>query len=299
MKPTTRQISLTQKTQLPQDYRRLGQEKIVPNTVDGGPVPTGESRLIGDDSGQRHPNLFASWRDMVLSPTVLLGTMGLAVFIAWKCHATWGWDLFSCCLVFAAANFVIATGFLRLLTAVAGLKPGTYSRERNPWTVYAYNLYSMVATTNLFHFIENNLLIPPVFKSSFYKLLGTKCGKGFIMVAGQIRDPFLVSIGSDVVVGTGALILGHYYSASRQLRLGKVEIRRGALIGVNAVIFPNCTVGENATVAPGAVLVPGTIVPANEVWAGNPAQKNEKLTARARATEESSSDSPVDIPLSR
>lgn len=68
------------------------------------------------------------------------------------------------------------------------------------------------------------------------------------MVAGQVTDPFSVTLESDVVVGGGALCLGHYMTASQQLRLGAVLIKHGALVGVNAIVFPDCVIGENATV---------------------------------------------------
>lgn len=57
------------------------------------------------------------------------------------------------------------------------------------------------------------------------------------MVSGLVVDPFSVTIESDVIVGSGALILGHLFNASQQLRLGEVHIKRGALIGVNAMTF--------------------------------------------------------------
>ncbi len=225
-------------------------------------------------------NSFLGWRDRLLSPIALIGTNGLALFFAWNFHDKFHWGLFACFLVYGIFNFIITTAFLRFIVTVARFTPGRYDAKRNPWTYYAYNLYSFIATTNLHYCFENNVLIPSAFYQFFCKLQGSKCGKGFLLIAGHIRDPFLLTLESDVIIGTGTLILGHYYTATRQLRLGHVVIKRGALIGVNTVIFPNCVVGENATVAPGAILSPGTIVPANEVWAGNPARKDEMLSAK-------------------
>lgn len=50
-------------------------------------------------------------------------------------------------------------------------------------------------------------------------------------------------------------------------------VRRGALIGMNAVVLDGAEVGEGAIVAAGAVVTGGTVVGAHEIWAGIPARK--------------------------
>jgi acetyltransferase-like isoleucine patch superfamily enzyme len=222
--------------------------------------------------------MFMSWRDLTLSPLVLIGTNGAAVFAAWKVHQQFHLGLFAGVLTYGAANVILTVAFLRTLVALVGFKDGRYDRIEHPWTFYFFNLHSLVLTTNLYPFYENILFVPSTFRKWLYKLLGSKMGKGLIIIAGEIHDPCLVTVESDVIVGTGALIFGHFYTAKRELRLGPVLIRRGALIGVNAVISPGCVVGENASVTPGSILAPETIIPAGEVWSGNPAQKNMKLS---------------------
>lgn len=63
----------------------------------------------------------------------------------------------------------------------------------------------------------------------------------------------------DVSVGHGAIV----HAAT---------IRKGALIGMNAVVLDNCDVGEGAVIAAGAVLLAGTKVGPYEMWAGIPAK---------------------------
>ena len=50
-------------------------------------------------------------------------------------------------------------------------------------------------------------------------------------------------------------------------------IRRGALIGMNAVVLDNAEIGENSVIAAGAVVLHGTKVPPNEIWGGIPARR--------------------------
>lgn len=68
-----------------------------------------------------------------------------------------------------------------------------------------------------------------------------------------------VTLEDDVSIGHGAIVHG-------------ATIRRGALVGMNAVVLDGCDVGENAVIAAGAVLLEGTKVGANEMWAGVPAR---------------------------
>ena len=63
----------------------------------------------------------------------------------------------------------------------------------------------------------------------------------------------------DVSIGHGAVV----HAAT---------VRRGALIGMNAVVLDDADIGEGAIVAAGAVVLSGTKVKADELWAGVPAK---------------------------
>lgn len=68
-----------------------------------------------------------------------------------------------------------------------------------------------------------------------------------------------VILEDDVSVGHGAIV----HAAT---------VRRGALIGMNAVVLDGADIGEGAIVAAGAVVLANTKVGAGEMWAGVPAQ---------------------------
>lgn len=74
-----------------------------------------------------------------------------------------------------------------------------------------------------------------------------------------------VVLEDDVSVGHGAIV----HAAT---------VRKGALIGMNAVVLDGCDIGENAIIAAGAVVLSGTKVGANEMWAGVPAKFVKKET---------------------
>lgn len=76
------------------------------------------------------------------------------------------------------------------------------------------------------------------------------------------RGPTLV--GDDVTVGHGAVF-------------ESCEIRRGALIGMNAVLLHGCLVDEEALVAALSVVPAGMHVPARTLVAGAPARVRKEL----------------------
>ena len=72
------------------------------------------------------------------------------------------------------------------------------------------------------------------------------------------------SIGSDVLVGHGALIHG-------------CDLRNGSFIGMRAVILNTAVVETGALVAAGALVAEGSVVPRGEIWGGTPAEKNRNV----------------------
>ncbi len=114
----------------------------------------------------------------------------------------------------------------------------------------------------------------------FFRAMGAKMANS-VLIGGRtlIYDPWFLDVGENVTIGTGATILGHVGDGPN-VNLGRVAIAAGAVIGVNAVLFPDVRVGENARVAAGAVVVRGTRIGNNEVWGGIPAKKIGRPEAR-------------------
>lgn len=73
-----------------------------------------------------------------------------------------------------------------------------------------------------------------------------------------------VLLEDDASIGHGAIV----HAAT---------VRRGALVGMNAVVLDNAEIGECAIVAAGAVVLAGTKVGSRELWAGVPAKFVKKL----------------------
>ena len=75
-------------------------------------------------------------------------------------------------------------------------------------------------------------------------------------------------VADEVTVGHGAVF-------------ESCEIRRGALIGMNAVLLHGCVIGEEALVAALSVVPTGMVVPPRTLVAGAPAQIRKELTGEA------------------
>lgn len=101
-----------------------------------------------------------------------------------------------------------------------------------------------------------------------------------VFIAGGVlidsRFPELVSIGEHVYLTRGVVILTHFSPTPLQaagmggIRTRPVTVKRGAHIGVNAILLPGVTVGECALVGAGAVVTKD--VPDYTFAAGNPAR---------------------------
>lgn len=84
---------------------------------------------------------------------------------------------------------------------------------------------------------------------------------------------FLISMGDDVSIAPGAIILAHDASTKQALgytRVGRVEIGSQVFIGAGAIVLPNVRIGNKVIVGAGCVV--NRSVPDNSVVVGNPAR---------------------------
>ena len=119
---------------------------------------------------------------------------------------------------------------------------------------------------------ETFRLFPP-----FY----TDCGKNihlgknvFINSSCHFQDQGGVYIGNDVFIGPKVVIatLNHGLKPEERDNIypKKVYIGKGVWIGASVVILPGVTIGDHAVIGAGSVVTKD--VPANSVFAGNPAK---------------------------
>ncbi|HEY5464532.1 MAG TPA: acyltransferase [Hanamia sp.] len=82
-----------------------------------------------------------------------------------------------------------------------------------------------------------------------------------------------IRIEDDVFVGPNATFVNDKYPRSKKYpeKFQTIKIGRGASIGANATILGGIEIGNNAMIGAGSVVLKN--IPANTVWAGNPAKQ--------------------------
>lgn len=112
---------------------------------------------------------------------------------------------------------------------------------------------------------------------SLAKKKGVKVGENcFIGIREWPSEPYLISIGNNVGIASGAKL--HTHGGARVARLkypnydvfGKITIKDNVYIGSGAQIMPGVTIGEGSLISAGAIVTHS--VPNNQVWGGNPAK---------------------------
>ena len=117
-------------------------------------------------------------------------------------------------------------------------------------------------------------------KVFLYKLAGVKMGMDVFISPGVVIDPLypeLVELGDGCLLGLGAMILTHEYTA-KESRIGRVRIGRDSVIGARAVVRSGVSIGEGCTI--GACSFVNKDVPDGASVAGVPAKAIEAKGAR-------------------
>lgn len=108
------------------------------------------------------------------------------------------------------------------------------------------------------------------------KAKGLKIGKDCFIGSGTFIDPshcFLITIGDNVTFSSKVHLIAHDASTKKHLgytKIGQIHIGNNVFVGSNALILPGVKIGDNAILGAEGVFTKS--VPANEVWAGNPAK---------------------------
>lgn len=81
-----------------------------------------------------------------------------------------------------------------------------------------------------------------------------------------------ITIEDNVFIGPNVTFTNDLFPKSKNtaFMLEKTIVKKGASIGANATILAGLIIGENSLIGAGSVVTKS--VPANEIWAGNPAK---------------------------
>ena len=83
-----------------------------------------------------------------------------------------------------------------------------------------------------------------------------------------------VTIETGVTIALGCVFITHFVEITdnlhRHYSRGKIHIGKNVYIGCNTVVCKPVTIGENSIIGAGSIITKD--IPANEIWAGNPAR---------------------------
>lgn len=149
--------------------------------------------------------------------------------------------------------------------------------SREEFRYHVYLLFFLI----VFYPIMFSMMLPVPLMRLFYQLLGARLGAN-TYPGGVLMDPPFVTLGSNTIVGQGALIVPHVIEGPR-LAHHRVRIGDNVTLGARSVVLAGCTIADGATVAIGAVVRKGTVIGAGEVWGGVPARCIGRMDGAAHA----------------
>jgi hypothetical protein len=163
--------------------------------------------------------------------------------------------------------YVFAILIFRLFQAVLPLKIGEIAENsRDEFIYHVYLLFYLM----VFNPVMFSGLLPVPLARVFYQALGARMGANSFPV-GVILDPQFVTLGSNTIIGNGALLIPHVLEG-RRLAHHPIVIGDNVTIGARSVVLSGVTIDDGATVAIGAVVAKGAHIGPREVWGGIPAQ---------------------------
>ena len=118
----------------------------------------------------------------------------------------------------------------------------------------------------------------------FLRLFGISVGRGCYVgfnVACDTNYPELISIGDNVTISHGCMLITHTQSPARSWLSGiyhfsaPIEIGNGAWLGANSIVLPGVIIASDTMIGAGSVVTTST--GSRELWAGNPCRKVKSL----------------------
>lgn len=171
-------------------------------------------------------------------------------------------------LVFLVSFLAYSVAVYRILLSAFALPAAYIAPNSREEAIYHVHLLFFLM---IFYPVMKSNLVPVPIMRLIYQGLGAKLGENTYS-GGVLFDPIFVNIGSNTIVGQGALLIPHVLEGTKLAHF-PIRIGSNVTIGANAVILSDVEIGDGATVAIGAVVTKGSRIGKGEVWGGLPAKK--------------------------
>ena len=147
---------------------------------------------------------------------------------------------------------------------------GRFKEGRYPlWGWYYFRFWLVKKLVDL---APINFISGTPFINVYFRLMGTKIGKGVYLGSDRIRIFDLIKIGDHSSISRQANLPG-YYVQNGELIIGRINIGTNCFIGACSVISEDSGLKNNSSLGELSLLRSGEYIPENEFWQGSPAVK--------------------------
>ena len=240
-------------------------------------LPTREKVTLSANWTYEPPRAMRLWRTVFEAmhtsfPTAAMITMA---YIAADMIATpfgegrWGQAL----AIFMVAGIATSLLMYLLVFLAKWTLMGVYKPIKKPmWSWWAMRteavavFYGGLASKVLLEYFRGTPLLPWMLRA-----LGCKIGKGAWINAVDITEFDCVTIGDYAALNMLSCPQTHLYE-DRVMKVGRIEIGRGATIGSGSTVLYDSKIGDFAQIRPLTLVMKGESIPPHSIWAGSPAQ---------------------------
>ncbi len=106
----------------------------------------------------------------------------------------------------------------------------------------------------------------------FFRLMGSKIGRGACMESTWLTEYDLITLGDDVCLGPDATLQTHLFE-DRVMKLSTIELGEGCSVGTDAVVLYDTRMEAGSSLGELSLLMKGEVLPAHTRWEGSPARR--------------------------
>jgi non-ribosomal peptide synthetase-like protein len=176
-------------------------------------------------------------------------------------------------LTAAGCGLAYCLGSFLLVWALKWLLIGRYAPRKAPmWTLFVWLseavtvAYESLAVPTLLDQLRGTPFLPWALR-----LMGVKIGRGVWLNTTDITEFDCVEIGDFAELNAFSGPQTHLFE-DRVMRVGKVQIGKGATLGPRSIVLYDATVGDHCRLGPLTLVAKGETLPNQTRWEGCPAQ---------------------------
>jgi non-ribosomal peptide synthetase-like protein len=149
-----------------------------------------------------------------------------------------------------------------------------YNPREGEWPIFSWPVVGWGTVGAITNFANHMFLIH--FKGTpllnfWYRVLGANIGSNVSINSVKLFEWNLITLEDGVVLGGDCVVMGHALEGGR-MRMRRVHLKKGAMVGGDAKVMPGCVLGERAVLGASSLLTKNTTIPDGQMWGGVPAR---------------------------